>query len=1817
MATSGSVSTSTVTGGKLTFSWNRTNSGLKATINWTMTLTGTRDGTTTSNYHTVTVSATSGTASTSSLSVSSMTVNVVNGVTATTSKSGSFTLTRNNNGNGGFKISFSTYINGNSVSASQSWTLDSVTVYSKCGAPTSITASPANVTTNGTITISWSGATNGTNNSISSYQVYWYVTSGGTAPSTSTYTGTKNISSTSTSGSTTITLSSATIGHKVVFGVVTRGSAGSSYYSAIKTGGNVTVINTVPGSPTVTVNKSVLPSSGGSVKFTITPGSDENSSQTLSVRYRTDSTTPTTSNTTAITSGTSLSVSATTTYYFYTYDGTAFSGAKTVSVRVNAVPGAPSVTEATRTVKPGVALTWTVTAGSVQSGETATLYYATTSGGTKTKFTSPLNLTASSTRGNSTTYYFYTYDGYDYSSATTRTITINSFPAVPTVTVSSSIIKSTESSKTITYTIKTTSTDNSRVYYTTTNTTTPTTSWSYVAASGATTVTKDISLTGTATYYFWSYDSLGEFSSSKATVTVTKNAKPGKPTVSPTSKIVIPGNAVNISATAGADSNSGQTLTVYYATSSTGTKTKMTTSSISVTSGSTAGNSVSRWFWTYDGYEYSDSATATIISNTRPSPPTVSVSPTIVAPGGKVSFTVTAGTDVDTSQTRTLSYSADAAGTTKTSFTSPYQVTTATTAGHGTTSTIWFWTYDGLQYSSSGTSKSYKINNLPPAPTRSTSAVIISSTATSCHPTVTAGTDSTDGQTLTVYYGTSAAAATTKYTSTVNLAPSGAGAVATYYFRNHDGLEYGTSSTSVTIKRNIPPSITNLTVSGNITTIGSVKYLPAAGTPLTFTITATSNSWANITAYYYRWDYIANATSTNNRVINVTSPSYTTSGLPASKQIIFRTTAYDEYDYSSVSTLGPYTINSAPNKPSWVSNSEFIVANTGTTVTFDLTPGNANSGASALAVYYATSPSGTKTLATNNKLTTSTLNTYYFWTYDGVDYSTQYVTGTLSTAGEWGIKSWGSSGSTYDVSTYTALGTSTSSGNFLGWADTVNFTLKNSSAVVACNAEIKAQLINKDGGASLGEAINLGNLSIAKNGSVTTTYNVSKDMISKISSSLDTTSIGWKLIITPYYIDSTNTRVNRSSMYLPSDSTKYYAIPKAPSITVSSGIHNKNNTENYTNGNYSTLDNSYLYFGKKLYIVFPFDAKATNAIISYTIDNNTNIYNVSNQTVTPISGTTNGLLVLDFENISSFSALQTQDHKVHLTIKLQDTSSYAAYSTKQISVTEDKVLSWVKTPSTIVNWNIRYLNNHNPYYNSITNYPNMEFSYTNLVSDDFSGATWDLIKTDLLSKRFINDFKILVYKDNSLNSSNASSAPSQSSDGKILFRLIGGDTQGAPTIDSTNHLIKIIDDSSTHLLLDNIFDYTQYGSSNFMGMTTSNTTNNSSFTAYIYGIYGDIFGRWAIRSSQMKYIIKDTYNLTLVVKYKKQNGEQYSGTYDSNTYLQGGQPVQVTGKLSHKAAINKNDLVFNFSKKIGTNVTNIKDGIIFEYNISGNSSNNFISTDLPNDDTIDTVNFTKEDIITYTIKTTNLPSSGSFSGLIDCNVRPQYAPESFQINSITILKDESVPSKYSLRLNYNCKYNNFPEGGAFDTSDLTVVRFTDSTETGAPVEDCLSGTELPKEVINQEKEGQLISSFGEEGATYDVKNPNFLALKIEMGTTGSYSDNVYSYKTFYTPIRIAILQTPSLALRKNRVGINVNDNNLFELGTDPTNDPKHFFVAQQFEQNSSIAYINSTKDQITLFNPSTQVLKVKVLQANSTNNWTEERYFDFLHGIFK
>ncbi len=93
-----------------------------------------------------------------------------------------------------------------------------------CSAPTSISVSNSTPPPSTNVTLSWSGASGGTNNAIVGYDIYRSTSSGGT------YTLLDSVTTTNTSGSLVVT-SPATAGSSYYYKIITKGSAGSSYYS--------------------------------------------------------------------------------------------------------------------------------------------------------------------------------------------------------------------------------------------------------------------------------------------------------------------------------------------------------------------------------------------------------------------------------------------------------------------------------------------------------------------------------------------------------------------------------------------------------------------------------------------------------------------------------------------------------------------------------------------------------------------------------------------------------------------------------------------------------------------------------------------------------------------------------------------------------------------------------------------------------------------------------------------------------------------------------------------------------------------------------------------------------------------------------------------------------------------------------------------------------------------------------------------------------------------------------------------------------------------------------------------------------------------------------------------------------------------------------------------------------------------------------------------------------------------------------------------------------------------------------------------------
>lgn len=212
-------------------------------------------------------------------------------------------------------------------------------LYSSVTAPTSVSASTAITLPTSDVTISWSGASAGTNNAITGYEIFYTY---GTNPSDPTTSSTK-ISPSGTDTSYTFSLSNATRGHIYKFKVRTKGTVSGYTPSGLSSATATFTINSLPGAPTVTVDKDVVPynsGNGASCSFTVTAGSDSQStSQTRTLYYSTSATGTKTRFTSPLSYTIKGSSGGSQTLYFWTYDGLEYSSSSTSkTVNINNIP---------------------------------------------------------------------------------------------------------------------------------------------------------------------------------------------------------------------------------------------------------------------------------------------------------------------------------------------------------------------------------------------------------------------------------------------------------------------------------------------------------------------------------------------------------------------------------------------------------------------------------------------------------------------------------------------------------------------------------------------------------------------------------------------------------------------------------------------------------------------------------------------------------------------------------------------------------------------------------------------------------------------------------------------------------------------------------------------------------------------------------------------------------------------------------------------------------------------------------------------------------------------------------------------------------------------------------------------------------------------------------------------------------------------------------------------------------------------------------------------------------------------------------------
>ena len=108
--------------------------------------------------------------------------------------------------------------------------------------------------------------------------------------------------------------------------------------------------------------------------------------------------------------------------------------------RVNTLPAAPSASASGSTVTSASSIKFTVTAGADSDGQTRSLYYS-LNGGDKSLFSSPLTIPLSNGLKGSNTISFYTYDGLEFSSATTQNFTAIFAPQIGSKSIIHTYVK--------------------------------------------------------------------------------------------------------------------------------------------------------------------------------------------------------------------------------------------------------------------------------------------------------------------------------------------------------------------------------------------------------------------------------------------------------------------------------------------------------------------------------------------------------------------------------------------------------------------------------------------------------------------------------------------------------------------------------------------------------------------------------------------------------------------------------------------------------------------------------------------------------------------------------------------------------------------------------------------------------------------------------------------------------------------------------------------------------------------------------------------------------------------------------------------------------------------------------------------------------------------------------------------------------------------------------------------------------------------------------------------------------------------------------
>lgn len=237
------------------------------------------------------------------------------------------------------------------------------------------------------------------------------------------------------------------------------------------------------------------------------------------------------------------------------------------------------------------------------------------------------------------------------------------------------------------------------------------------------------------------------------------------------------------------------------------------------------------------------------------------------------------------------------------------------------------------------------------------------------------------------------------YSFTATSSSAGAFDRVTFSFRNNSNYDSGYNSFSTYTDFSTPALLwTNCTAPSTVSSTSSSIITPGTlSVNWTEGTSGVDNAIKNYTVYW-----LVSSTSGQLPTTSWYSGKEVISGLSYSipiledyrgKYISVKVQSNATYNSPISSSSVSRSVNSLPSKPT--TSGSVVVSSTTPSAMIEVSPGKANFGSSSTEVHYATSETGKKNKA-GNSVSVPRGNTYYFWTWDGLEYSSSYSVATVT-----------------------------------------------------------------------------------------------------------------------------------------------------------------------------------------------------------------------------------------------------------------------------------------------------------------------------------------------------------------------------------------------------------------------------------------------------------------------------------------------------------------------------------------------------------------------------------------------------------------------------------------------------------------------------------------------------------------------------------------------------------------------------------------------------------------------------------------------------